>query len=181
MPPSDKYLNDFDSLCPSDERNIEYLGKAMRRLTELGLDGIIFEESEENYWHCNCERCRQRYGSVASSPADAKHRANRELMRTTLYPAIRSVNPDCEIGIRMLREEPVEKPVPYLEEARDDLPPDITLYWAPGPYCPESEFEKWVRVFGPERICARDHGGQRVQRVHGAAVLHVSQQPAAPG
>ena len=164
VPPSDKYLNDFDSLCPSDERNIAYLGKAMRRLTELGLDGIIFEESEENYWHCNCERCRQRYGSVAAetfgpSPADAKHRANRELLRTTLYPAIRSVNPDCEIGIRMLREEPVEKPVPYLEAARADLPPDIALYWAPGPYCPESEFEKWVRVFGPERICARDTEG----------------------
>jgi hypothetical protein len=50
----------------------------------------------------------------------------------------------------------VEKPVPYLEEAHDDLLPGITLYWAPGPYCPESEFEKWMRVFGPERICARD-------------------------
>jgi hypothetical protein len=157
--PSDKYLNDFDSLCLSDPRNIDYLGKAMRRLTELGLDGIIFEESEENYWHCSCDRCRERWGAVASSPADAKHRANRELMRTTLYPAIRAVNPNCEIGIRMLREEPVEKPVAYLEAARDGLPPDIALYWAPGPYCPESEFEKWVRVFGPERICARDTEG----------------------
>lgn len=159
VPPSSKYLNDFDSLCLSDPRNIDYLGKAMRRLTELGLDGIIFEESEENYWHCNCERCRKRYLSVASSPADAKHRANRELMNTTLYPAIRAVNPHCEIGIRMLREEPVEKPISYLEEARDGLPPDVYLYWAPGPYCPESEFEKWVRVFGPDRICARDQEG----------------------
>jgi Glycosyl hydrolase family 20, domain 2 len=159
VPPSDKYLNDFDSLCLSDPRNIDYLGKAMRRLTMLGVDGIIFEESEENYWFCSCERCTERYRSVASSPADAKHRANRELMNTTLYPAIRAVNPNCEIGIRMLREEPVEKPVAYLEEARDGLPPDIYLYWAPGPYCPESEFEKWVRVFGPDRICARDQEG----------------------
>ena len=159
VPPSDKYLNGFDSLCLSDPRNIDYLGKSMRRLAGLGLDGIIFEESEENYWHCNCERCRERYQSVASSQADAKHRANRELMNTTLYPAIRAVNPQCEIGIRMLREEPVEKPVSYLEEARDGLPPDIYLYWAPGPYCPESEFEKWVRVFGSDRICARDQEG----------------------
>ena len=43
--PSDKYLNDFDFLCLSDQRNIDYLGKCMRRLTELGLDGIIFEEA----------------------------------------------------------------------------------------------------------------------------------------
>jgi hypothetical protein len=159
VPPSDKYLNDFDSLCLSDSRNIDYLGKAMRRLAGLGLDGIIFEESEENYWFCSCERCTERYHAIASSPADAKHRANRDLMNQTLYPAIRAVNPDCEIGIRMLREEPVEKPVAYLEEARDGLPPDINLYWAPGPYCPESEFEKWVRVFGPDRICARDQEG----------------------
>ncbi len=154
--PSDKHLNDFDFLCLSDPRNVDYLAKSVRRLAELGLDGIIFEECEENYWYCNCDRCKERYLAGALSPADAKHRANRELMRNTLYPAIRAVNPNCEIGIRMLREEPVEKPVSYLEEARDGLPPDIYLYWAPGPYCPESEFEKWVRVFGPHRICARD-------------------------
>ena len=32
----------------------------------------------------------------------------------------------------------------------------MVLFWAPGQYVEESEFEKWVRIFGKDRIRARD-------------------------
>ena len=36
------------------------------------------------------------------------------------------------------------------------MPDDVVLFWAPGLYVPESEFEKWVNIFGKHRIWARD-------------------------
>ncbi|MBC7333174.1 MAG: hypothetical protein H5T85_01730 [Actinobacteria bacterium] len=155
VPPSEKYYNNFDFLCLSDERNVDYLKKSIRRIVEIGFDGIIFEESEENYWYCSCEKCKKRYLEKTSRPADAKHLANYELLRK-LHSVIKETNPSCEVGLRAWREEPVEKEVVYMENAKNSIPEDVFLYWAPGPYNPESEFEKWVKIFGPERICARD-------------------------
>jgi len=156
--PEDRYYNNFDFLCLSDERNIDYLKKSIRKIVEIGLDGIIFEESEENYWYCSCERCKQKYLSRVSKPSDAKHLANYDLLKI-LHGVIKETNSHCEVGLRAWREEPFEKEVVYLEKARDSIPQDVYLYWAPGPYNPESEFEKWVKIFGPHRICARDQEG----------------------
>ncbi len=155
VPPSEKYYNNFDFLCLSDERNVDYLKKSIKRIVEIGFDGIIFEESEENYWYCNCEKCKERYLKKTSRAADAKHLANYELL-TKLYNIIKDTNPCCEVGLRAWREEPVEKDLAFLENAKNSIPEDVFLYWAPGPYNPESEFEKWVNIFGPQRICARD-------------------------
>ena len=155
LPPGSRYVNDFDSLCLSDAQNIEYLAKSMRRIVQLGLDGIVFEESEEAFWFCNCPSCNKEYGQKARSPAEAKHEANYMLLKT-LRKAIKEENPACEIGLRAWREPPLEKTEEYLRHCKDSIPEDVSLYWAPGLYVPEAEFSKWVAVFGPQRICGRD-------------------------
>ena len=76
LPPGSKYVNDFDSLCVSDPENIEYLQKAMRRIVQLGLDGIVFEESEEAYWFCNCDAC---VGSTARRPVPRRRPSTRPI------------------------------------------------------------------------------------------------------
>jgi hypothetical protein len=155
LPPGSKFVNDFDSLCLSDPQNIEYLTKAMRRIVALGLDGIVFEESEEAYWFCNCDSCRKEYGERTASPAEAKHEANYRLLKT-LHAVIKQENPSCEVGLRAWREPPLEKSKEYLRHCRRSIPEDVCLYWAPGLYVPEKEFTKWVKIFGAQRICARD-------------------------
>ncbi len=155
LPPGSRYVNDFDSLCLSDRDNIEYLKRATRRIVQLGLDGIVFEESEEAYWFCNCDSCRKEYGEKTVSPAEAKHEANYRLLNI-LHAEIKEENPDCEVGLRAWREPPLEKTDEFLKHYCESIPKDVCLYWAPGLYVPESEFTKWVNSFGPERICARD-------------------------
>jgi hypothetical protein len=155
LPPGSRYVNDFDSLCLSDAENIEYLKKAVRRIVRLGLDGIVFEESEEAYWFCTCDACRAAYGQKTSSPAEAKHDANYVLLKT-LHGVIKEENPACEVGLRAWREPPLEKSVEYLQHCCASIPSDVCLYWAPGLYVPPSEFSKWVKAFGKERICGRD-------------------------
>jgi hypothetical protein len=155
LPAGGKFVNDFDSLCLSDPVNIDYLKKAMRRIVRLGLDGIVFEESEEAYWFCQCDACRKAYVEKTSSAAEAKHEANYVLLET-LHAVIKEENPRCEVGLRAWREPPLEKTVEYLQHCKASIPPDVSLYWAPGLYIPESEFAKWISVFGKDRICGRD-------------------------
>ena len=155
LPAGSRFVNDFDSLCLSDPENVAYLEKAMARIVQLGFDGIVFEESEEAYWFCTCDACTKAYGARTSSPAEAKHEANYELLQK-LHAVIKKENPACEVGLRAWREPPLAKSVEYLEHCRDSIPMDVCLYWAPGLYVPEAEFSKWVDVFGAGRICARD-------------------------
>jgi hypothetical protein len=155
LPPGSRFVNDFDSLCLSDPQNIEYLTAAMRRVVQLGLDGIVFEESEEAYWFCSCEACRRSYGERTASAAEAKHEANYVLLRT-LHAVIKQENPSCEVGLRAWREPPLEKSEDYLRHCAASIPADVCLYWAPGLYVPDAEFEKWIAAFGAGRICARD-------------------------
>jgi len=154
LPENSKFVNDFDSICISDPDNLEYLKKAVRRVVQLGVDGIVFEESEEAFWFCTCESC-MKYHDMTDSPANAKHEANYYLLNI-LHKEIKDENPGCEVGIRAWREPPLNKDPEYLKHCRDSIPEDVCLYWAPGLYVEEDEFTKWVEVFGPERICARD-------------------------
>lgn len=155
LPEGSKFVNDFDSLCLSDPENIKYLEKSLSRIVQLGFDGIVFEESEEAYWFCNCDSCGKKYGEKTASPAEAKHEANYDLLKK-LHKVIKRENPDCEVGLRAWREPPLEKSVEYLKHCKKSIPEDVCLYWAPGLYVPESEFKKWIDVFGAERICGRD-------------------------
>ena len=155
MPQGSKFINDFDTLCLSDKDTIEYLKASVRRITGIGFDGIIFEESEEAFWFCNCEKCKKKYLENTDSAGEAKHLANYRLLKI-LYKEIKSENPECRVGLRAWREPPLRKDPGYLKKCEESIPKDVSLYWAPGLYVGEEEFEKWINVFGKDRICARD-------------------------
>ena len=154
-PASGGFLNDFDSLCLSHPGSADYILRSMRRIAELGFDGFTLEESEEGFWYCECEGCRDRWHKHAASPVHAKHSANMWLLGE-IHRTVREVNADAVIGIRAFRQPPLEKDPDFLRESLAAMPEDIQLFWAPGLYVPEGEFDKWCEVFGKERIWGRD-------------------------
>lgn len=154
-PAGSGFMNDFDSICLSDEGNVRYILASMRTITGLGFDGLVLEESEEGFWFCNCDKCAERWGKNAGSPVEAKHQANMWLLRK-IYDEVRSVNPQAVIGIRAFRQPPLEKDPAFLGECVRNMPKDIMLFWAPALYVPPTEFSKWIAAFGKERIWGRD-------------------------
>lgn len=154
-PEGSNFMNDFDSVCLSDEENVKYILHSMRRIAELGFDGFTLEESEEGFWFCNCEKCTERWHNTSDSPGEAKHKANMWLLNQ-IYNEVRSVNPNTVIGIRAYRQPPLEKDPAFLQECVDSMPKDIMLFWAPALYVPETEFKKWIAAFGKDRIWGRD-------------------------
>lgn len=168
LPQGSPYVNDFDRLCLSEAGNIEYLKAATRKIVSLGFDGIDFEESEEAFWYCDCEACRNNY-LKGHTPEEASHIANNALLKE-LYAVIRAENPDCAVGTRAWRQPPLEKPPALLREMTESIPGDVGLFWAPGQYVPESEFEKWTEAFGQERIWGRDTESNAVAACFGRLV-----------
>ena len=147
-PPKDSdFRNDFDSLCLSYPGNVEYIVESMKEIAKIGFDGYTLEESEEGFWFCECDDCKKRWHAISNSPGEAKHKANMWLLKK-IYDEVRNINKDAVIGIRAFRQPPLE--------CVDSMPEDIMLFWAPGLYVPESEFEKWCDAFGRDRIWARD-------------------------
>lgn len=155
MPENSRFINDFDSLCLSDETTITYLKKSMREIVAQGFDGIDFEESEEAFWYCNCDKCRERFWKNASTPEETLHAANTYLL-DILYKELKAAKPDITIGIRAWRQPPLVRGEELMQEMKNSIPDDVVLFWAPGQYVEDSEFEKWIQVFGKERIRARD-------------------------
>ncbi|MEI6102032.1 MAG: glycoside hydrolase family 20 zincin-like fold domain-containing protein, partial [Eubacteriales bacterium] len=97
-PKSDQFLNDFDSLCLSYPGTVDYILKSMRAIASLGFDGFTLEESEEGFWFCECDACRERWHKQSALPVEAKHKANIWLLNQ-IYDAIREINPQAVIGI----------------------------------------------------------------------------------
>ena len=154
-PEGSDYQNDFDSICLSRPGNAEYIVESMRQIARLGFDGYTLEESEEGFWFCECEDCRKRWHAISKTPGEAKHKANMWLLRS-IYDAVREINPEAVIGIRAFRQPPLEKDPQFLKETVASMPDDIMLFWAPGLYVPEGEFDKWCDAFGKDRIWGRD-------------------------
>lgn len=154
-PKSDKFLNDFDSLCLSYPGTVDYILDSMRKIVYLGFDGFTLEESEEGFWFCECDACTKRWHDTSNSPVEAKHKANLWLLNK-IYDAVKKINPSSIIGIRAFRQPPLEKDPAFLKECVDSMPKDIMLFWAPGLYVPETEFPKWCEAFGKDRIWGRD-------------------------
>jgi len=154
-PASEKFLNDFDSLCLSYPGTVDYILDSMKKIASLGFDGFTLEESEDGFWYCECDACTKRWHDTTNTPGEAKHKANMWLLNQ-IYDTVRKVNPDAVIGIRAFRQPPLEKDPAFLQECVASMPKDIMLFWAPGLYVPEAEFEKWCDAFGRDRIWARD-------------------------
>ena len=155
IPKGSDFKNDFDSLCLSNPDNVEYIVESMREIARIGFDGYTLEESEEGFWFCECDKCKERWHKATNTPGEAKHQANMWLLNK-IYNAVREINPEAVIGIRAFRQPPLEKTPQFLKDCVDSMPKDIMLFWAPGLYVPETEFEKWCNAFGKDRIWARD-------------------------
>ena len=155
IPPENSgFVNDFDSLCLSDQGNIQYILDSMKTIASLGFDGFTLEESEEGFWYCECRGCMKSWHKD-KTPVEAKHKANMWLL-SKIYETVRRKNPDSVLGIRAFRQPPLEKDPEFLQECVDNMPDDINLFWTPGLYVPDTEFPKWIKAFGKERIWGRD-------------------------
>lgn len=154
-PENSHFINDFDSLCLSDETTLEYLKKSMRNIAAQGFDGIDFEESEEAYWYCGCEKCKATFWKGAKTPEETLHAANSFLLKI-LYQELKEANPNLTIGIRAWRQPPLVRSEELIAEMKASIPEDVVLFWAPGQYVEDSEFDKWIQAFGRKRIRARD-------------------------
>lgn len=168
LPADSPYVNDFDRLCLSDPENIQYLKTAIRRIVQLGFDGIDFEESEEAYWYCSCEKCKNAFLNN-HTPEEASHIANNKLLGE-LYSVIKNENPDCKVGVRAWRQPPLEKPIQLMREMTESIPDDVGVFWTPGLYVPDSEFEKWTKAFGKHRIWGRDTESNAVAACFGRLI-----------
>ena len=182
-PKGEDFLNDFDSICLSDEENINYILASMRKIASLGFDGFSLEESEEGFWYCECEGCRARWHADSETPGEAKHKANFWLLHQ-IYDEVRKVNPEIIIGIRAFRQPPLEKTPEFLKECVDSVPSDVNLFWAPALYVPPTEFKKWVEAFGKERIWGRDSESNsitstmgRLYRIFESNMIRYSDEP----
>ena len=155
FPENNTFINDFDSLCLSDPTTIDYLKACMKAVVDQGFDGIDFEESEEAYWYCNCEGCKAKFWKGNSTAEETLHAANTWLL-DILYKELKRLKPDIVIGIRGWRQPPLVRSEQLLQSMKDSIPEDVVLFWAPGQYVADEEFDKWIRYFGKERIRARD-------------------------
>ncbi|MCQ6558128.1 glycoside hydrolase family 20 zincin-like fold domain-containing protein [Paenibacillus mendelii] len=147
------HVNNYDSLCTSRPEVRDYLIASVKRIEQLGFNGLVFEESEEVQWFCQCADCQAKYGHL--SPNDAKHTVSVDLLQAYAQ----ALNPDTLIGVRWLREPPIVKDRDTLSAWKDKLPERVKLFWAPGLEDDDREFLKWVDVFGPERIWSRNCEG----------------------
>lgn len=154
-PVSSGFLNDFDSLCLSHEGTVDYIIRSMEQIARLGFDGYTLEESEEGFWFCECDECKKRWHSISKTPGEAKHKANMWLLNK-IWDAVKTINPNAVIGIRAFRQPPLEKDPDFLRECVETMPKGIKLFWAPGLYVPEGEFDKWCEAFGKDNIWGRD-------------------------
>lgn len=154
-PASSGFLNDFDSLCLSYPGTVDYIIESMEQIARLGFDGYTLEESEEGFWFCECDECKKRWHAISKTPGEAKHKANMWLLNK-IWDAVKAINPDAVIGIRAFRQPPLEKDPAFLRECVETMPKGIKLFWAPGLYVPEGEFDKWCEAFGKDNIWGRD-------------------------
>ncbi|MBU9728321.1 glycoside hydrolase family 20 zincin-like fold domain-containing protein [Diplocloster modestus] len=155
LPEGSSYINDFDRMCFSREENIHYMKDCIRRVVQLGFDGIDFEESEEASWFCDCDDCKKNFLKNGQTPSEAMFQASFSLFQE-IYALVREENPDCVIGIRAFRQNPLIKSGEDMARIKAAIPEDVVFFWSPGLYVPKSEFLKWIDAFGPERIVGRD-------------------------
>ncbi len=155
LPSNSPYINDFDRMCFSKPENIEYYKECVKSVVNLGFDGIDFEESEEGAWFCGCDECKKNFLSGGKSPSEAMYKASFSLFNE-IYEIVRSINPNCAIGIRAFRQQPLIKSEQEMKLIKDAVPNDVVFFWAPGLYVPDSEYTKWIQAFGKQRIVGRD-------------------------
>lgn len=139
------------NLCPSRDDVVEYLTKSVRKIIEIGFNGIVFEESEGSVF-CECSKCQSKYYADDKDPRKALHKADYGLLNK-FYSVIKEANPEAIFGVRMWRMGSETEPE-YLREAKTKIPPDTMIFWSNG--IDYSRFVEWVKIFGPDKIMGQD-------------------------
>jgi hypothetical protein len=146
-----KYHQFMYNLCPSRPDVRRFFDATVRRLLEIGFNGILLEESEGSGF-CECGPCRRAYYGKSGDSRSALHRADYELFNR-LYSVAREKKPDAVVGIRAWRMGS-ETGVDDLRVGRKHVPEDTLVYWSNA--MDPDKFDGWVEVFGPERIVGQD-------------------------
>ena len=154
-PPGSAFLNDFDSICLSDEGNIRYILSSMRDNHRTWFRRPCPGGERGGVLVLQLRSVQGALGRDLGRPVEAKHKANMWLL-DKIYHEARAVNPRAVIGIRAFRQPPLEKAPAFLDECVRSMPKDVMLFWAPALYVPPTEFKKWIATFGKDRIWGRD-------------------------
>jgi hypothetical protein len=148
---ADKFRQFKYNLCPSRDDVLRYLERSVRKLMEIGFNGIVFEESEGGVF-CECSECRRRYYGTENDPRMALHKASYELLKK-FHRVMKEAKPEAVLGVRMWRQGSELGPE-YLRTQKDLVPPDTMVFWSNG--IDYERFVGWVDAFGPERIMGQD-------------------------
>jgi hypothetical protein len=167
----DKFRQFKYNLCPSRDDVLNYLERSVRKLMEIGFDGIVFEESEGSGF-CECSKCRQRYYGTDNDPRMALHRASYELLKI-FHQVMKNVKPDAVLGVRMWRQGSELGPE-YLKNQKSLVPPDTLAFWSNG--IDYERFIGWVQALGPERIMGQDAESMAWAPIYGRLIFLVPQQ-----
>jgi hypothetical protein len=159
------------NLCPSREDVIAYLERSVRKLLEIGFNGIVFEESEGSGF-CECEECQRRYYDADGDPRKALHKADHELLNR-FYRVMKDAKPDAAFGVRMWRMG-TELHIENLKKQKDLIPSDALIFWSNG--IDYERFVGWVETFGPERIMGEDAECMGFAAIYGKLIYLVPEQ-----
>jgi len=159
------------NLCPSREDVISYLERSVRKLMDIGFNGIVFEESEGSVF-CECQECQRRYYAADNDPRAALHRASYELLKL-FHRVMKEAKPDAILGVRMWRQGS-EMGTEYLKKQKDLIPSDALLYWSNG--IDYERFTGWIEAFGPERIMGQDAEALAWAATYGRLIFLVPEQ-----
>ncbi len=139
------------NLCPSRPDVRRFFDATIRRLLQMGFNGILLEESEGSGF-CECGSCRKAYYGKDEDSRSALHKADYELFNR-LYSVAKGERKDAVIGIRAWRMGS-ETGVDDLRVGRRQVPAETLVYWSNG--MDAKKFGGWVEVFGPDRIAGQD-------------------------
>jgi hypothetical protein len=147
----DKFRQFKYNLCPSREDVVVYLERSVRRLLEIGFNGIVFEESEGGVF-CECSECKRKYYGADNDARIALHKATYDLL-ARFDQVMKETKPDAVLGLRMWRQGS-EMGTGYLKKEKDQIPSRALIFWSNG--IDYDRFVGWVEAFGPERIIGQD-------------------------
>jgi hypothetical protein len=159
------------NLCPSRDDALNYLKRSVRKLMEIGFNGVVFEESEGSVF-CECDQCRRRYYGSENDPRMALHRASYDLIKI-FHRVMKDARPDAVLGVRMWRQG-AELGPEYLKDQQSLVPPDTLAFWSNG--IDYKRFIGWVQALSPERIIGQDAESLAWAPTYGRLIFLVPEQ-----
>jgi len=155
----------------------EYLRDSLRRIMQMGFDGITFEMIELPSSVCTKPACIAKYWAGYEStlppnsvpkltPLPVRIREDADILND-LYSVITQVNPQADVGLIYHRIVEMygwnAETIESFKQFRAMIPPKV--YFLQGPRAPRdgpiegSEFERWVKIANPQTYRHSDNIG----------------------